>query len=161
MPLIHELFDKKRHSRTSFDCGLHQLNNFLHKRISQDVKKGICRAFVFHDEGDIAAFYTISPAELRHAELGSPYQNTPGYLIGWLAVDKKYQGLGLGERVVMAAVERCYESSLNVGGQIAYVDAINEQVVAFYEKIGFKAATDNPNCLYFKLSDYKRSTAAK
>lgn len=158
--LIHEPFDKKRHNRKSFDCGVSDLNTYLQGQVTQDIRKALCKAFVFHSDGEIVAFYTVSPGGLPFKVLGCPYDVTPGFLIGRVAVDKRYQKQGLGGTVLLYAMAKCKESSLLIAGKIVYLQAKDDRAKSFYEHYGFVSLPSDPYCLFVSIAEFSRSVPA-
>ncbi len=67
------------------------------------------------------------------------YPMVPSFLLGRLAVDKRYQGKGVGERLLVDALRRCYTQSHNeVAAPFVVVEAIDANAVAFYRRFGFE-----------------------
>src|SRR5690606_26363537 len=72
-------------------------------------------------------------------KLPPTYQNLPTILLGRLAIDNNYKGNGLGEFILMDALNRCIEISNNLGTLAIIVDPIDAKAKAFYAKYGFIA----------------------
>lgn len=62
---------------------------------------------------------------------------TPLLLIGRLAVDAAFQGIGLGADLLADALRRCVAASEIAGARAVIVHAINADAAAFYERHGF------------------------
>lgn len=62
----------------------------------------------------------------------------PGIRLGRLAVDRSVQGQGLGEHLLMDAIERSRRVLEHVGVHALFVDAKDERAAAFYRKYGFR-----------------------
>jgi len=54
-----------------------------------------------------------------------------------LARDKKYQGINLGETLLLDALKRCYDSSSTIGSIAVIVDPIDQKATNFFLKYGF------------------------
>lgn len=72
-------------------------------------------------------------ARLRH---GQPDQ-VPLLLIGRLAVDVSYQGMGLGTDLLADALRRCLAASEIAGVRAVVAHAIDNAAAIFYERHGF------------------------
>lgn len=72
-------------------------------------------------------------AKLRRA---MPDQ-VPLLLIGRLAVDRQYQGRGLGADLLSDGVRRCLEVSEIAGIRAIITHAIDDDAVRFYQRYGF------------------------
>jgi GNAT superfamily N-acetyltransferase len=91
----------------------------------------------------IAGYYAISTAmeqriSLPNAKLrrAMPDQ-VPLLLIGRLAVDRRYQGKGLGADLLSDGVRRCLEVSEIAGVRAIIAHAIDDDAVRFYQHHGF------------------------
>lgn len=134
------------HIKNEFDCGQELLNSYLHKQAGQDVKRHLSACFVIVDEGQkITGYYTLSnasidrelvPEELKN-KLPKSYNDLPVTLLGRLARDKKSRGERVGETLLLDALKRCYDTSLNIGSIAVIVDPIDENAKEFYLKYGF------------------------
>ena len=134
-----------RHVCTAFSCGEATLDRYLKQYAKQDQKRRVAAIFVLADESYlVVGYYTLSsmsiPTEYLSEKLQKrlpkhPYQ--PATLLGRLAVDKKRQGTGLGEKLLMDALYRSYMSSEQVGSIAVVVDALNDNATTFYEQYGF------------------------
>ena len=69
-------------------------------------------------------------------------------MLGRLAVDKPYQGKGLGELLLVDALTRAQRIYAKAGGIGLFVNAIDEQAAAYYQRFGFDASPDNPLLLF-------------
>jgi len=91
----------------------------------------------------VAGYYAISTAmeeriALPSARLrrGMPEQ-IPLLLIGRLAVDQAYQGMGLGTDLLADALRRCLAASEIAGVRAVVAHAIDDAAVSFYRRHGF------------------------
>ena len=93
-----------------FQCGSEQLDSYIRRYASQDVRKNVARVFVAtlgSNLQQLAAFFTLSAGSVSCADIPSalakklPRYPIPVALIGRLAVDKKFQGKGL-ESILLA-----------------------------------------------------------
>jgi GNAT superfamily N-acetyltransferase len=138
----------KNQQRQQFDCGIPELNRYLQQQISQDAKHHIVAPFVLLDDNHIIGFYTLSASSVNVSDLPlelikklPKYPLIPVALLGRLAIDKKYQGQGLGDFLLMDALKRSLELSKQIGIMAIVVDAMNESVCRFYQQYGFKLLT--------------------
>ena len=129
--------------RGSFSCGEGALNAYLKTRARQEMDKRIAVVYVLLDEAEerIAGYYTLSSLSVElpeGARKGLPkYPEYPATLLGRLAVDKRYQGQGLGKRLLLDALGRSLAGSRAVASYAVITDAKNEQAEAFYARYGF------------------------
>lgn len=134
-----------RHDRAAFSCGNQQLDSYLQKQAGQDLKKRAAVPFVITpDHKTIAGFYTLSQYAVDLGELPEEvsrkmprYPMVSATLLGCLAVNERFRGQGLGERLLMDALHRALQSSKQIASAAVVVDAKDDQAAAFYRKYGF------------------------
>lgn len=76
-------------------------------------------------------------------KLPKSYNVIPTTLLGRLAIDKKYQGQGLGKILLIDALKRCYEIAQEIGSFAVVVDPIDKEAEKFYEKYDFIRLPDS------------------
>ncbi len=100
----------KQHKRTHFDCGEESLNEFLQKYARQNSTKGFGRTFVavLPGEAEVLGYYTLSSGSVSFEIVPEklPRYPIPTAHLGRLATDVKMRGQGLGELLLIDALER-------------------------------------------------------
>jgi GNAT superfamily N-acetyltransferase len=147
-----ELLDKK-HNRKDFDCGKELLNDYLKTQAGQDIKRKLSVCFVLADSETkvIQGYYTLSNnsiplssfSEHIQKKLPKSYKSIPTTLLGRLAIDKKYQGNGIGKILLIDALKRSYGISNEIGSFGIIVDPIDEEAKGFYQKYDFIELPDS------------------
>ena len=97
---IIEPFDRQQHDRTSFDCGVPALNDWLATKVSQFERRDLARAYVLVEREQVAVrgYYAMSNHAVVYEALpedqlkGVPRIDVPVVLIGRLAIDRSVQG---------------------------------------------------------------------
>ncbi|MEI6414264.1 MAG: GNAT family N-acetyltransferase [Pseudomonadota bacterium] len=144
------------HDRQSFDCGRRELNDWLRQVARQHQDKGLSKTFVITREEAptrICGYYALTLAELENRHLPESRRKKlprriPGVRLGRLAVDKQYQGKGLGELLLIDALTRAQRIYTEAGGIGLFVDALDEQTAGYYRRFGFETSPDNPLLLF-------------
>ena len=145
MSYISTLLSSKYH-KAVFSCGKDVLDNYMHIQAKQDVKRKITACFVLtEDDNNIKGYYTLSSASLNRDELPPTilkklppaYQHLPTTLLGRLAIDIKYKGKGLGALLLMDALKRSYQKSLQIASMAVIVDPLDDEAKQFYKHYGF------------------------
>ena len=121
------------HDRQRFDCGRQELNVWLQQLARQHQDKRVSKTFVaiHQDEPErIYAYYALTLAELENRHLPDAWRKKlprriPGVRLGRLAVDRQYQGKGLGEILLVDALTRARRIYAEAGGMGLFVDAID------------------------------------
>jgi GNAT superfamily N-acetyltransferase len=146
--VIIESLRKDKHHRLAFTCGSEPLDRFLHEYAHQAVAKGLSRTYVAVDESDetaILGYYTVTTCRIEAGEspdtvakkLKLPKHELPASLVARLAVSESVKGQGVGALLLMDAMARCARVANEVGGVAIVVDALDESIAPFYERIGF------------------------
>ncbi len=145
MNLKKELLQKK-HFRDSFDCGVDSLNRYIKKQARQDIRKKLAVCYVFTEEEQVRAYYTLSSGSIPLEDIPEKYRKRfpkgynriPVILLGRLAVDKRWQGKKTGSYLLIDALKESYEvSEKKIGAVAVIVDPVNENAERFYERFGF------------------------
>lgn len=80
----------------------------------------------------------------------------PVVLLGRLAVDRGWQGLGLGADLLRDAVLRILNAAELIGVRAILVHAISEAAKTFYERYGFRASPVEPMTLMITIDEAQR-----
>jgi GNAT superfamily N-acetyltransferase len=172
VPAWHEEPINKSHQRDAFDCGEEALNDFLRRHARKSHDLGGAKTFLAIDDADrttILAFYSLSPVSLTYSRTpeiirqGLARYDVPGFRLARLAVDLRFQRLGLGGQLLMAAGKRCLMAAAHVGGVMLLIDAKNERVAAWYAGYGARPLLDAPLSLVIPLVEIESAlkTAGK
>lgn len=73
-----------------------------------------------------------------------PKHPVPVVLLARLAVDRPAQGKGLGEGLLVDALQRAVRLSAGLGVHAVEVDALDDTAAAFYRRYGFVPLLDDP-----------------
>lgn len=129
-----------------FDCGEKALDEYLHRYATQDVKRGVARVFVASPADQpqvVAGFYTLSAASIAAETLPErwrkklPRYPVPVALLGRLAMNRPFQGQGLGSILLVDACKRVAAASETLAVAAIVVDAKSPRAAAFYQHFGF------------------------
>ena len=152
------------HDRTLFDCGEEVLNRYFQTQVTQDIRRRVTSCFVAiaNDNGQVAAYYTLAAASIPLSDLPKSdtkrlprYPTLPAVRIGRLAVDRRFQGQGLGGALLTDAAVRSLQTSVAVFTLL--VDAKNDQAVAFYQRYGFRTLASAPRTLFLPLATAEKA----
>lgn len=155
---------ERTHDRTSFDCGESALNDFLRNYARQNQTENVGRTWVATMPGErgVVGFYTLTVASVAREHFSAeelkrvPRYPVPVAHLGRLAVDRSVQKTGLGEHLLMHALEQILRVSQVVGIFAVEVRAKNERARRFYERYGFKAAQDDGLHLYLSVKKLEK-----
>ena len=161
----HEEPINKGHNREAFDCGEEALNEFLRRYARKSHERGGAKTFLAIDDTDndtdnetVVGFYSLSPASIDYSQTpeivrrGLARYDVPGFRLARLAVDRRFQGQGIGGQLLLAAGRRCLLAAAEVGGVVLVIDAKNERVAAWYASYGAVPLLDAPLTLLLPLA---------
>lgn len=159
LQFVIELLNK-RHGRENFDCGEESLNEFLKKYARQNSEKGFGRTFVavLPEESNVLGFYTLSSGGISFDIVPEklPRYPIPTVHLGRLATDVQVRGQGLGELLLIDALERTVLVAAELGIYAVELYALNENAKNFYLKYGFVGLKDDEKHLYLPIETLKK-----
>lgn len=148
----------------SFSCGQPQLDEYICRYASQDIKRNVARVFIatpVHDTDQLAGFYTLSAGSVSCSDLPLSLAKTlprypvPVALIGRLAVDSHFQGKGLGSILLADACQKVANASTALAVVGIVVDAKDKTAVGFYQHFGFISLPGQPDRLLLPATAFR------
>jgi ribosomal protein S18 acetylase RimI-like enzyme len=152
------------HERSLFRCGEDALDRYFQTQVTQDVRRRVANCFVAVEAAtsEIAAYSTISAASIPLVDLPADetrrlprYPTVPAVRIGRLAVDKRFQGRGLGAALLADAAARTIKA--DAAAFTLLVDAKNDRAVEFYQRFGFRTLAGQPRTLFLPLATARKA----
>ena len=149
----------KDHDRSSFDCGVAALNDYLKMYALQNQKKHAARTYVATRAKRIVGYYSLAYGSVSLEEApqsvksGLPRYPIPVILLARLAVDLTEQGGGLGAALLKDALLRTIQAAEIAGLRAILVHAKDDSAKRFYEKFGFEPSPIDAFHLFLRLSD--------
>ncbi len=165
LPVWREGPIARAHRRSEFDCGVQILNEYLARFARQNHLLGGAKAFVVVPTDDperVLGYYTLSPASLVYDRMpgsltkGLARHEVPTFRLGRLAVDRNFQGLGLGGQLLVAAGARVLAVAAEVGGVALTIDAKDDRAARWYAGYGAIPLLDSPRTLVLPLATLAR-----
>jgi GNAT superfamily N-acetyltransferase len=154
-----EPMDKRRHDRAGFSCGVPALDDYLHRQAAQDMEKHVAVVYVAVIEPPaIAGYYTLSQFSIDLVELPDAvarrlprYPVVPATLLGRLARSSDLRGQGLGQVLLMSALDKALRQSHQIASAGVIVDAKDANASSFYRSYGFVPIIDAPSRLFLAM----------
>lgn len=149
-----------KHKREAFACSSEPLQRYLRNQAKQDARKQAAVVYVLTPDGrTVAGYYTLSQFSIKLHDISpdtartlAKYPDVPATLIGRLAVDDKYRGQWLGEKLLLDALHRCLLHSRQIASCAVVVDAKDAEAKSFYQKYGFLELPGIPNRLFLPMA---------
>jgi GNAT superfamily N-acetyltransferase len=149
------------HDLSAFDCGAPELDEWLRRRALANQESGASRSYVACAGREVVGYYCLATGAVSHAEAtGRVRRNMPDpipvMVLGRLAVDRRWQGRGVGRALLRDAVLRTVQAADIAGIRALLVHAKSPEAKKFYEACGFGASPLAPMTLMITIADAKR-----
>jgi GNAT superfamily N-acetyltransferase len=150
------------HEVELFISGAEPLDNWLKQRALHNEIEGGSRSFVVCESRRVAGYYSLAAGSvLSGTATGRVRRNMPNpipvVLLGRLAIDRTWQGRGLGSDLLRDAILRVLAAGENIGVRAILVHAISDEAKAFYERHGFRVSPVEPMTLMITLAEARRT----
>jgi GNAT superfamily N-acetyltransferase len=150
----------------TFDSGESVLDEWLRRRAAQNDANGASRTYVVCAGNRVAGFYSLAVGAVTHEHVpGRIRRNMPDpipvMILGRLAVDKAFQGKGIGAGLLRDAVLRTLQAAEIAGIRALLVHAISDGAKRFYEAFGFIPSPIDPMTVLITLTDAERILRAE
>lgn len=151
----------RQHDRTAFHCGEEALDRYLKQQARQDADRRVAAPFVAVNPPDTRVFgyYTLSGSVLTLTDLPDElarklprYPQLPVTLLGRLAVDQAAKGKGLGEHLLLDALNRSLAHADQIAAMAVVVDAKSGEAARFYGHYGFMPLQAQPRRLFVPMA---------
>jgi len=172
-----ELLDKNKHDLKTFDCGKPDMDTFLSRFAFKHSKLGLSSTWVLVKEqnsknnvkqekqrakSEVIAYYTLAASTVIKSGIPTdkslPHYPIPVVLLARLAVDQKYQGKGLGAKILVTAIRHAVK--LTDRGLPAYglvLDVLDDNALKFYQCFDFfEPFTNDPMRLFIGMNSVRQ-----
>lgn len=156
--LRFEAFDRKHHDRTRFDCGVAALNAYLRTSLGQHGRRDLTRGYVAADAANrVVGYFTLAAGRLSVSVFpergGLPAKMPlPTTLLARLAVDRAWQGRGIGAALLAYALRVAVEGAESIASAVIEVDAKDDTARSFYARFGFRSLTDDQLHMFLPMA---------
>ncbi|MGX8010299.1 GNAT family N-acetyltransferase [Mesorhizobium sp. ORM8.1] len=146
------------HDVSGFSCGKPALDHWLKTRALSNQEKGFTAVLVVHESNRVVGYYGLAPTAVvpsilpRSIRTGQPPDPVPCLLLGQLATDTGWAGLGIGVGLVKHALQRCVQAAELIGGRALMVNAIDDEAAQFWQRRGFLPTKDDPLLLFRSIA---------
>lgn len=149
------------HECGAFSSGIEQLDEWLKRHALHNELGGGSRSFVICAGREVVGYYSLAAGSVAHGvATGRVRRNMPDpvpvVLLGRLAIDRRWQGRGLGADLLRDALLRTLSAGETIGVRAILVHAISDNAKAFYERHGFRVSPIEPMTLMVSLSEARR-----
>ncbi len=130
------------HNLENFNCEEEILNEWLKKRALKNQLEGASRTYVIQAEMAVIGYYCLSAGAVENSmATGSLRRNMPEPIpiavLGRLAIDVEYQGVGMGRGLLKDSIMRTLRAASIIGIRALLVQALDENAKKYYKKYNF------------------------
>ena len=150
------------HDLAGFNSAEPALDEWLRRRALRNEASGASRTYVVCAGKRVAGYYTLAVGSVAHDHAAGRIKRNmpdpvPVMLIGRLAVDRDYQGQGIGSGLLRDAVLRTVQAAEIAGIRAILVHAKTEAAREFYESRGFIASPVEPLTMMITVTEAVRA----
>ena len=148
------------HDFEDFRCGESSLDDWLRRRARANQLSGASRTYVLCREERVVGYYALASGAVTAENAPGRFKRNmpnpiPVAVLARLAVDKQWQGHGIGRALFRDAALRIANAADSIGIRGIVVHAISEEAKEFYLRLGFDASPREPMLLMVTLSDVR------
>jgi GNAT superfamily N-acetyltransferase len=154
---------RRDHPVESFDCGREGLNRYLLRYAWQNQQAGAAQTYVGLAGEVIVGYHTLAVGQVtledapERLKKGLAKHPIPIMLLARLAVDRRWQGQGVGKALLRDAMQRTLQAADIAGIRAFAVHAKDDEARRFYEHFDFIPSPSDPMHLFVLLKDVRRS----
>ena len=151
------------HDGAGFDSGEPVLDEWLRRRVWANQQVAASRTYVVCPAGTlrVGGFAALSMGQILAHETTEAMRRTmkraiPAIILGRLAIDRGWQGKGVGRALLADVIERSLRASREISARLVVVHAISPVAEAFYLHHGFARLPVEAPVLALDLVSYER-----
>ena len=155
------------HDSTAFASGEPALDDWLRQRAWNNLLLAASRTYVVCGAGSntIAGYSALSMGQVLASEVTGSMRrnmpkNIPAVVLGRLAIDRTWQGKGLGRVLLADVVRRALVASEEISARLLIVHALSPAAEAFYLHHGFTRLPVETPALALDLVKYRKAAAS-
>lgn len=143
------LLDSRRHDREQFDSGEPVLDEWLRRYAGQNRRRHTSATWVIANADDVVVAYAsvamtgIDRSAAPNALAKGAPDPVPALLLGRLAVDRRYAGLGVGTALAAHVLATAVELNEKAACRAVVVAALSVRARTWWEQLGFRPFDPN------------------
>jgi GNAT superfamily N-acetyltransferase len=154
------------HDLADFDSGEPALDDWLRRRALANEERGSSRTYVVCVGKRVVGYYSLAVGAAAHVDApGRVKRNMPDpvpvMVLGRLAVDKDFQGRGIGSGLLRDAVLRTMQAAEIAGIRAILVHALSDAAKHFYQRHGFIASPIDPMTVMITVAEAVKTLGEK
>ena len=153
---------RRDHPVEGFDCGREELNRYLWRYAWANQQAGAAQTYVGMVGDAVVGFHTLAAGQVNYEAAperltkGLARHPVPIMLLARLAVDRRWQGQGVGKALLRDAMQRTLQAADIAGIRAFAVHAKDDEARRFYQHFDFIPSPTDPLHLFVLLKDVRR-----
>lgn len=148
------------HQFEDFASGEDSLDDWLKRRARANQLSGATRTFVVCEESRVVAYYALASGAVTLKQVPGRFRRNmpdpiPVVILARLAVDRSWQGRGVGRALFRDAALRVLQAADIIGVRGIVVHAISDEARQFYTALGFDECPHEPMMLVVTLAELR------
>ena len=148
------------HEIGDFSSGEASLDGWLRRRAKANQVSGASRTYVVCEEKRVIGYYALASGAITVESTPGRFKRNmpnpmPVAVLARLAVDRSWQGRGIGRALFRDAARRIAHAAETIGIRGIVVHAISEDARKFYLALGFDPSPGEPMTLMVTVSDVR------
>ncbi len=169
MPLFAPVLLAPEHELDAFASGEAQLDDWLRKRARGNHAEGGSRVYVTCDsqrDGQrVCGYYALASGSISQEFAPGSFRRNmpnpvPAVVLGRLAVDRSWQGGGVGRSLMQDAALRVIQAADTIGIRGIVVHALSDAARDFYLALGYKESAGQPLTLTITIKELQAARGA-
>ena len=155
------------HAVGDFDCGRDELNRYLARCAWANQQAGAGQTYVGLVGQTVVGYHTLAVCHVVREQAphrlsqGLARHPVPIMLLARLAVDRRWQGHGIGKALLKDAMLRTLQAADIAGIRALAFHAKDEPARAFYQRFDFAPSPTDPLHLFILLKDVRLALLRK
>jgi GNAT superfamily N-acetyltransferase len=154
------------HHFGDFRSGEPSLDDWLRRRARANQVSGASRTYVVCQGKLVVGYYALASGVIAVESAPGRFRRNmpnpiPVAVLARLAIDRNWQGKGIGRALFRDAARRVAHAADAIGIRGIVVHAISEEAKNFYIKLGFDPSPSEPMTLMVTLSDIRSVLSLK
>lgn len=160
MPLSAPARLDDSHDLSRFDCGVAPLDDWLKRRARHNAAQGASHTYIVADADVVVGYYALAAGSVTATSTPGRFRRNmpdpiPVVVLGRLAIDRTWQGRGIGRALFRDAAFRVMQAADIIGVRGMLVHAISEEARDFYLAIGLIESPLSRMTLMATLADLR------
>ena len=149
------------HDVSAFDCGSAELNAWLQRHALASQRSDSAQTYVLCEGAAVVGYYALVAGSVDRADApgrvskGMPRHPIPVVLLARLAVDRPFQGRGVGAALLRDALLRAASGAEIIGARALVVNAKDDEARAFYERYDFEPSPIHHLQVFLLMKDLR------